>query len=218
MVLPVLGILLWQNDWRWETFVPRVGFPAEADVFTLGEGIEVTSNVGDVWFVRGRSRGAWISTNRMFARVKLPQTVDIYPHLDAEPHLSLWLAVLRRLCPGKDIYFAVVQQALVCPQPNELCRNYMTFLYNVSVNQELLHWSQWDYGTVKVMHVRGKPEPWDEWLELPLSCRISWCSWSVRCRDCVRCFQNRNSKKEEFRGDISKVAKKRVLFKVGKQK
>lgn len=133
-------------------------------------------------------------------------TVDIYPQLDAEPpaaHPSLRLAVLWRLCQGKGIYSTVVQQALACPQPNELCRNDMTWLCNVSVNQELLHWSQWDYGTVKVMYVRGKPEPWDEWLESPLSCRISWCSWSVRCRDCAPCFQNQNSKKKKDLGETS---------------
>lgn len=184
-------------------------------------GTEVMSSVGDVWFVRGRNGAACISTNQIFAQVKLPQTVDIYPHLDAEPtaaHPSLRLAVLLRLCQGKGIYSTVVQQALVCPQHNELCRNYMTWLCNVSVNQELVHWSQWDYGTVKVIYVREKTEPWDEWLGLPLSCRISWHSCSIRCRDCMWCFQNQSSKKEGFRGDISKAAKQRVLFKIGKQK
>lgn len=126
-------------------------------------------------------------------------------------HPLLWLAVLLRLCQGKGTYSTVVQQALVCPLPNELCRNYMTWLCSVSINQELLHWSHWDYGSVKVMYVRGKPEPWDEWLELSLSCRIFWHS-------CVWGFQNQTSKEERFRRDISKAAKQRILFKIGKQK
>lgn len=136
-------------------------------------GTEVMSDVGHVWFIRGRSRTACISTNRMFAQVKYPQ--NVVTGLTAV-HPLLWLAVLLRLCQGKGIYCTGVQQALVCPLPNELYRNYMTWLCNVSINQELLHWSQWDYGTVKVMYVRGKPEPWDEWLELSLSCRIFWHS------------------------------------------
>lgn len=127
-------------------------------------GTDVMSSIEDVWFVREWSGIAFPHRSHK----KAPMGSRCLASLGCWTRYGMSLTLT-----GEGIYSTVVH-TVVYPQPNKLCRNDVTWLCNSSVNQKYLYWSQGDYGAIKVIYVWGKPEPWDEWLELPLSCRISW--------------------------------------------